>query len=85
VVLLRVLFWRAEDQPRRAARGERAGCRRRHRREGLIASAWPRRQPLRLAKSPDIQGNHARPAMKALALNRATHVSAVPTPVVPAC
>jgi hypothetical protein len=71
VVVLRALFGRAEDQPRRAARGERAWCTRRHRREGLIAAALPWRQALRLAEPPDIQGDHAIPALKALAFNRA--------------
>ena len=41
----------------------------------------PRRQSLRLAESPDIQGDKAIPTLKASAFNRAKQVCAVPTPV----
>jgi hypothetical protein len=85
VVVLRALFGRAADQPRRAARGERAWGPRRPRREGLIAAAVPWRQALRLAEPPDRQGDKAIPALKALACNRAKQLRAVPTPRVPAC
>jgi hypothetical protein len=80
----RALVRCAEDQPGRTARGERAWGPCRHHREGLIAAALPGGQALRLAEPPDIEGDDAVPALKALAFNRAKEVRAVPTPMVPA-
>jgi hypothetical protein len=44
----------------------------------------PRHLRLCSAQTPDVQGDHAVPALKALAFNHAKQVRTVPTPVVPA-
>jgi hypothetical protein len=54
LILIRGLFWRAEDQPGRSAGGEWASWGVSHRRQRLSTTALPGCQPLCLAHAPDI-------------------------------
>jgi hypothetical protein len=55
-----------------------------HCREGLIAAALAWHQPLRPTQMPDVRGDNAVLALKALAFNYAKQMCTVPTSVVPA-
>jgi hypothetical protein len=64
--------------------GGQAPWRLRHRRSGLIVTAMPGRQSLRLAHASDVQGHHAILAPKAVAMDGPAEMRAIPTPPIPA-
>jgi hypothetical protein len=84
LILIRGLFWRAEDQPGCPAGGERPSWGVSHRRQRLSATALPWCQPLRLAHAPDVQSDNAILATKTLITDGAEEVRPIPTAPVPA-
>src|SRR5262249_50770883 len=83
VILLCQSSWRAEDQPGRPARGERASWRLRHRGQWLRAAPLPGGQPLGLAHASDIERHNPILTLKALATDGPEEMGAIATPAVP--